>query len=243
MRPADMHDLSPSSSHLANPVRAVRFRTVGFDLDGTLLETAPDIAAALNHALKLAGLPALSYAEVRPMIGGGAKRLLARALTGDSGVRADPAVLEPLYAELLAHYGANIAVETKPFEGLLPALDRLADAGIALGVATNKLESLARDLLAQMDMADRFACILGGDTLGTERAKPAPDMLHELERRCGGGPAAFVGDSVYDTRAARAAGHPVVAVSFGYRSGPVGELGADAVIDHFDELIPALARI
>ncbi|WP_082835892.1 HAD-IA family hydrolase [Croceicoccus bisphenolivorans] len=233
----------PSSSHSANPARALRFRTVGFDLDGTLLETAPDIAAALNHALKIAGLPTLGYEEVRPMIGGGAKRLLAKALAGADGARVPAETLDPLYDELLAHYRANIAVETKPYPGLLDALDKLADAGIALGVATNKLESLARELLGQLGMTERFACILGGDTLGTENAKPKPDMLHELTRQCGGGPAAFVGDSIYDTEAARAAGHPCVAVSFGYRNHTLDELGAGAVIDHYNQLIPALAGL
>jgi len=227
----------------ASPASPLRFHAVGFDLDGTLLETAPDIANALNHALRIAGLPTLAYEQVRPMIGGGAKRLLAKALAREVGGRVPAETLDPLYDELLAHYRANIAVETKPYEGLLPALDRLAEAGIALGVATNKLESLARELLGHLGLADRFTCILGGDTLGTENAKPKPDMLLELQRQCGGGPAAFVGDSIYDTSAARAAGHPCVAVSFGYRTQPVGELGADAVIDHFDDLIPALARL
>lgn len=234
---------SLSASRSANPAKTLRFRTVGFDLDGTLLETAPDIAAALNHALKIAGRPALSYSEVRPMIGGGAKRLLARALAGADGGRVPGDVLDPLYTELLDHYRRNIAVETRPYDGLLSALDQLADAGIAVGVATNKLESLARELLSQLGMADRFACVIGGDTLGTDRAKPEPDMLHELERRCGGGPTAFVGDSIYDTRAAKAAGQPCVAVSFGYRNEPVEELSADRVIDHYDDLIGALATL
>ncbi|RVQ66893.1 HAD family hydrolase [Croceicoccus ponticola] len=244
-----MQDLSrPSSApvpapHPANPARALRFHAVGFDLDGTLLETAPDIANALNHALRMAGRPTIAFEQVRPMIGGGAKRLLAKALAGDGKERVPAETLDPLYAELLSHYEANIAVETKAYDGLMPALDQLAEAGIAVGVATNKLESLARHLLDQMGMLDRFACVIGGDTLGTQNAKPKPDMLFELQRQCGGGPAAFVGDSIYDTGAARAAGHPCVAVSFGYRTQPVTELGADAVIDHFDELIPALSML
>ena len=234
---------SLSASHSANPAQALRFQTVGFDLDGTLLETAPDIAGALNHALKFAGRPQLSYEEVRPMIGGGAKKLLARALAGPDGGRVPSDVLDPLYTELLDYYSRNIAVETRPYDGLMRAMDQLADADIKLAVATNKLESLARELLGQLGMTDRFACIIGGDTLGTDRAKPEPDMLLEMERRCGGGPTAFVGDSIYDTRAAKAAGHPCVAVSFGYSTQPASELGADAVIDHYDELIGTLATL
>lgn len=220
---------------------AIRFRIVGFDLDGTLLDTAPDIAHALNHALQLAGRPTLPLDEVRPMIGGGAKRLLARALGG--GDRVPPDEIEPLYGALLTHYRANIATETRLFDGLERALDALAQRGIALGVATNKLESLAVQLLNEIGLADRFACIVGGDTLGTDRAKPLPDMLHHMANGCGGGPAAFVGDSLFDIRAARAAKMPSIAVSFGYPGMAIPELGADRVIDHYDELLPALAGL
>ncbi|WP_239804960.1 HAD-IA family hydrolase [Croceicoccus hydrothermalis] len=225
----------------------IRFSVVGFDLDGTLLDTVPDIAGALNHALDHAGIAPLPLSEVRGMVGGGAKKLLARALSDHLGVaangRVDPAMLDPLYDRLLDHYRRNICVDTRMFDGLEPALDDLARRGIRLGVATNKLESLARDLLHRIGLADRFDAIVGGDTLGTDRAKPKPDMLHHMVELCGGGPAAFVGDSVYDTGAARAAGQPCVAVSFGYRDGPVAELNADAVIDHYDALVPTLARL
>ena len=238
-----MHGQTPSPAPSANPALALRFRTVGFDLDGTLLESAPDIAAALNHALRVAGLPQMPFERIRPMIGGGVRRLLVRALAEEKDALVPADVLDALYDELLDFYRANLAIETRPYDGLLPVLDQLADAGIAIGVATNKLESLARDLLGQLGLLDRFACVIGGDTLGTERAKPAPDMLHELERLCGGGPAAFVGDSNFDIDAARAAAHPSVAVRFGYSTRPVEELGAGAVIGHFDELIPALAKL
>ncbi len=221
----------------------LRFRAIGFDLDGTLLDTAPDIAAALNHALQVGGRPPLPYDGVRGLIGGGAKKLLARALAGSAGERVDPELLEPLYAELLAHYRANISVNTRAFDGMERALDRLAGEGIALGVATNKLEGLARQLLEEMGLADLFAVIVGGDTLGTERAKPKPDMLHYLVEKCGGGPAAFVGDSAFDINAAKAAGMPSIAVSFGYPGMAVEDLGADRLIDHYDALIPALAEL
>jgi phosphoglycolate phosphatase len=220
---------------------SIRFGAVGFDLDGTLLDTAPDIAHALNHALQVAGRPALRLEEVRPMIGGGARKLLARALGGGERVPDDE--LEPLYAELLDHYRAHIAVETRAFDGLERALDALAARGIRLGVATNKLESLALHLLQQMGLAGRFDCIVGGDTLGTGRAKPRPDMLHHLAQRCGGGAMAFVGDSVFDVKAAQAAGMPAIAVSFGYPGMAIGKLGADRIIDHYDELLPALAAL
>lgn len=241
--------MTDTSDQPARSDPSVPFRIIGFDLDGTLLETAPDIAAALNHALKIAGLPQLALNEVRPLIGGGAKRLLARALadggmgTGADGKRVEDDVLDPLYRELLDHYGANVAVDSYAYDGMEAALDALAQQDIVLGVATNKLEGLARDLLGQMGLADRFACIVGGDTLGTERAKPAPDMIHHLIDLCGGGAAAFVGDSIYDVGAAHAANIPCVAVSFGYPNMPVADLGADAVIDHYRGLLPALAQL
>ncbi len=219
----------------------IRFDVIGFDLDGTLLDTAPDIAYALNHALMLAGRPALPLEEIRPMIGGGAKKLLAKAL-GD-GKRVPARELEPLYDQLLTHYRANIAVETRAFDGMERALDALAARGIKLGVATNKLEALAVDLLDQIGLKNRFSAIVGGDTLGTDRAKPLPDMLNHLAHLCGGKSMAFVGDSAFDVKAAQAAGMPAIAVSFGYPVMPVDALGADRIIDHYDELVPALAGL
>ena len=221
--------------------RPIRFAIVGFDLDGTLLDTAPDIAHALNHALRAAGRPALPLDEVRPMIGGGAKKLLAKAL--GQGARVPEDELAPLYRMLLDHYAAHIAVETRAYDGLERALDALAEQGVVLGVATNKLEALAADLLGQMGLADRFAAIVGGDTLGTDRAKPLPDMLHHMAEACGGGEMAFVGDSAFDMKAARAAGVPGIAVSFGYPGMAVAALGADRVIDHYDELLPVLTEL
>jgi len=131
-------------------------------------------------------------------------------------------------------------VHTVPYPGLLTALDALRDAGAVLAVATNKREGMARKVLAVTGLIDRFAHVLGGDTLGPGRGKPAPDLLLEMARRCGGGRAAFVGDSSFDVRAARAAGMPCIAVRFGFNDAPADQLGADAVIDRFEDLIPAL---
>jgi phosphoglycolate phosphatase len=122
-------------------------------------------------------------------------------------------------------------------------LDALAACGVCLAVATNKREDLALRLFDELGLASRFAAIIGGDTLGPGTAKPAPDMLHAMVEQCGGGRAAFVGDTTFDVGAARAAGLPVVAVRFGFCDLPPDELGADAVIDHFDELVPALEAL
>ncbi len=115
--------------------------------------------------------------------------------------------------------------------------------GVRIGIVTNKAERLAVRLVAELGMSDRFACLIGGDTMGPGNAKPSALPIREMIARCGGGRAAFVGDSIYDTLAARNAGIPSIAVSFGFLMQPVEELEADAVIDRYDELVPALERL
>lgn len=216
----------------------IPFAIVGFDLDGTLLDTHADLGAAVNHALGLAGRPSVPTEEVRGLIGGGGKRMLERALALTGGVPEDE--FPELLAALLRYYEDNIAVYTQPFPGCEAMLDRLQARGLTLAVVTNKRESLAVKVLGELGLTGRFCTIIGGDTLGPGRAKPARDQLDEMIARAGGGRAAYVGDTTFDTRAAQAAGLPCVAVSFGFNDLPPGEMGADAVIDHFDELIPAL---
>lgn len=218
------------------------FRIVGFDLDGTLLDTHADLGHAVNHALGLAGRPERPIAAMRDLIGGGAKRMLQRALDED-GVSLPEEDFRRIYAELLAHYEANIAVHSRLFPGGEAMLDALASHGAQVAVVTNKFEHLARRLLDELGLSGRFFTIIGGDTLGPGKAKPAPDLLHEMVARSTGGPAVFVGDTTYDIDAARAAKMPSVAVSFGFNNVPVADLGADAVIDHFDELVPVLGRL
>lgn len=217
------------------------FQIVGFDLDGTLVDSSRDLGAAVNHALRLAGRATLPQEHITPLIGRGAKRMLERALVLEGGMSEEE--FKPLYKELLRFYEANLAVHTRPYPGCEAMLDQLAALGCQLAVVTNKFERFAHQLLGEIGLADRFATIIGGDTLGPGKAKPEPDLLHEMVRRCGGGNAAFVGDTTSDTGAALAAGIPCVAVSFGFSDRPVGELGAQAVIDHFDALVPALHRL
>ena len=219
------------------------FHIVGFDLDGTLLDTSGDLAAAVNHALASAGRAALPVERIRTMIGGGSRHMLAQGMAATGGCT--EAELDELQARLLAYYEAHIVVETQPFPGCLAALDALAAAGVTLAVVTNKIERFARIILDNLGLSDRFATIIGGDTLGAGRGKPAPDLIELMLERCSGGGdadrrSAFVGDSIYDVQAATAAGLPVVACSFGFLAQPVASLGADAIIDHFDELIPTL---
>jgi len=217
------------------------FELVGFDLDGTLLDTSADLAAAVNHALSRAGRPALQVAEVRTMIGGGARHMLAQALTATGSCSDD--LLDMLLPELLAFYEAHIAVKSCPFPGCLEALDALASRGVRLAVVTNKLERLAIKVLDELGLRSRFATVIGGDTLGEGRGKPHPDLIRLMIERCGGRRAAFVGDSAFDVMAARAAGLPVIVCGFGFLQQPARSLGADAVIDHYAELLPVLDRL
>ncbi len=221
------------------------FSIVGFDLDGTLLDTSGDLAAAVNHALMSAGRPPLPVDRVKPMIGGGARHMLAQGMAATGGCTESE--LDTLQERLLAYYEAHLVVETKAFPGCLEALAALADRGVVLGVVPNKRQRFAQIILDRLGLSGRFATIIGGDTLGPERGKPEPDLIELMVQRCGpkasGGRAAFVGDSIYDVRAARAAGLPVIACSFGFLQQPVGTLGADAVIDRYDELLPTLERL
>lgn len=230
------------------------FDIVGLDLDGTLLDTSGDLTAAVNHALGSAGRPLLTVEEVRPMIGGGSRHMLAQGMAATGGCT--EAELDVLQRRLLDYYEANIAVHTAPFSGALDALDELARLGVALAVVTNKYERLARRVLDMLGLSGRFRTVIGGDTLGPGRAKPAPDPILAMIERCGGGTpqsdglreprggrAAFVGDTAYDIRAGQAAGAVTVAVSFGFLQQPVETLGADVVIDSYAELVPALERL
>ncbi|MGQ3099736.1 MAG: HAD-IA family hydrolase [Sphingopyxis solisilvae] len=215
------------------------FAIVGFDLDGTLVDTAGDLTAAVNHALGLAARAPLTEAEVRPMIGLGARHMLEQGFAATGGVPGGD--FDRLYRELLRFYEAHIAVHSRPFLGLTAALDRLDALGVKTAVVTNKREDMARKLLGELGLADRMATIIGGDTLGPGNAKPSTAPIVEMMARCGGGRAVFVGDSIYDVMAANSAGVTSVAVSFGFLDRPANELGANHVINHFDELVPLLA--
>jgi phosphoglycolate phosphatase len=218
------------------------FDIVGFDLDGTLLDTHEDLAEAVNHALALARRQTLPAHEVRALIGGGGRTMLRRALELTGGLP-DEAEFAALHGALLAHYEANIAVHTRPFPGAEAVLDTLAAMGVKLAVVTNKLEALAIGGFDALGLTHRFAAVIGGDTLGPGRAKPNRDPIDAMIARCGGGRAVYVGDTSFDTGAAQAAGIPCVAVRFGFNDRPVEDLGAAAIIDHFDALIPTLASL
>lgn len=217
----------------------MHFDTIVFDLDGTLVDTAGDLSASLNHALATLDRPAIAPSAVRAMVGQGARKLLERGLSA-SGAMTD-ALVEAGLVPFMNHYAANIAVHSRPFPGVEAALDRLSARGHRLAICTNKPERLTSSLVAALGWADRFQAVLGADS--RPYRKPDPRHLLETVAAAGGRNALFVGDSRTDAETARAASIPLVLVSFGYSIEPVGSLGADAVIDHFDDLDAALVTI
>lgn len=218
-----------------------RFSAVGFDLDGTLLDTFRDLGMAVNHALRLGGFDPVPVDSSKDLIGGGAKIMLARAVEQQGGMPEDE--FKPLYKEMLKYYAANNAVHSRPYPGVEQALDELAARGVQMAVVTNKFEEFATGILATLGLADRFVTIIGGDTMGKGNAKPKPDAVIEARKRCGGGSFAFVGDSSYDVAAAKGADVPVVVAAYGYCDMAPHALGGDAVIERFDQLLPTLERL
>ena len=213
--------------------------TIIFDLDGTLVDTAGDLTASLNHALGVLGRPAIDPSDVRAMVGHGARKLLERGLVATGGMTPD--LVEAGVRPFLDHYAANIAVQSRPFDGVEQALAALEADGLALAICTNKPVALAKALVAELGWAGRFRALLGADSRPWK--KPDPRHLTDTLAEAGGRAAIFVGDSRTDADTARAAGVPLVLVSFGYSTDPVETLGADALIHHFDALSPAVAAI
>jgi phosphoglycolate phosphatase len=209
--------------------------TIVFDLDGTLVDTAPDLVATLNTIFAREGLPPVAYEAARNMVGGGARLMIERGLAADAR-NLPTAEVDRLVRDFIAHYGAHIADASRPFQGVEAALDEFARLGCRLAVCTNKLEWLSLRLLDVLGLSARFAAICGADTFGV--SKPNPEILHGTIARAGGRPerAVLVGDSGTDIATARAASIPVVAVDFGYTETPVTQLGADRVISRFADL-------
>jgi phosphoglycolate phosphatase len=216
--------------------------TLVFDLDGTLVDSARDLVNTLNAVLAAEGMAPVSFEAVVAMVGRGSRVLIQRAYAA-AGRDVGTDELDRLQARFIAHYEAHLTDHTRPFPGAVEALDRFAARGWHLAVCTNKYERMSRDLLAALDLADRFAVIAGQDTFGV--SKPDPGHILETIRAAGGDPhdAVMVGDSANDIDAANAAGVPVIAVTFGYTPVPAAKLGATRVIDSFDDLDAAVAAI
>jgi phosphoglycolate phosphatase len=213
--------------------------TVVFDLDGTLVDTAPDLVAALNHVLAREGLPPVAFETARNMVGRGARVLVERGLKTNGRVVPD-AEIDRLVRDFITHYASHIADHSRPYPGAEAALDRLAGHGCRLAVCTNKLAWLSVRLLDALGLSRRFNAICGADTFGV--SKPDPQVLQRTISDAGGqlSRAVMIGDTITDTVPAPAARVPVIAVDFGYTETPVIELKPDRVIGCFADLPKAV---
>lgn len=216
--------------------------TIVFDLDGTLIDTAPDLIDALNIVFAREGLPPVPYDIARNLIGGGVKGLIVRGLEAEKRA-AVPGEIERMFVDFVMYYSDHIADRSRPFAGLEPALDLLAKRQFQFAVCTNKLERLSLKLLRALNLAGRFTAICGQDTFGVQ--KPDPAILLRTIAAAGGDPSrcVMIGDSLTDIRTARSAKIPIVAVDFGYSERPVAEFGPDRLINAYEQLPGAIAEL
>lgn len=213
-----------------------------FDLDGTLVDTAPDLVETLNTILAPEGVPPVAYSDARKIVGAGARVMIKRAFAIHDMV-CDDSNLERLFDRYIDHYAEHLADRSQPFPGVVDTLDQLVAQGFRFAVCTNKLEGLARLLLDRLDLTQRFDFICGQDTFGVPKPDPTP-LLRTISAADGARERTImIGDSATDVRTARAAKVGVVAVDFGYSDIPVNELGADLIVSRFADLPDAVTNL
>ncbi|MEC9368817.1 MAG: HAD-IA family hydrolase [Pseudomonadota bacterium] len=216
--------------------------TLVFDLDGTLVDTAPDLIGTLNHVLGGAGYGPRTLAEIRPFISFGARRMIEEGLRahGTEKPRRD---VDALLEAFLAHYGENVANESRTYPGVEAFLEQAKGAGARLAICTNKRADLSNQLIGALGLNRFFHAVAGRDTFPV--CKPHPDHLTGAVQMARGNPARaiMIGDSETDIATAKAAGIPVVAVTFGYSETPVAAFGPDMQISHYDELDQAVSSL
>jgi phosphoglycolate phosphatase len=220
----------------------LRGATIAFDLDGTLVETAPDLIAAINAVLVAERLAPLPYEQGKRLISRGARAVLQHALAA-AGAQDPAGGADALFGGFLAGYSARIAEESRPFPGAVSAVSALRAAGAKLVVCTNKPTDLSRRLLAALDMAALFDGVVGIDAV----TAPKPDAAHLFEAVAAVGGdlsrTVMVGDSDTDAACARAAGTPLILVDFGYTEVPAASLAPDVLVNHFDDVLEACGRL
>lgn len=210
-----------------------------FDLDGTLVDTAPDLLSALNAVLAAEGHPTVKLADLRHLVGHGVSAMLGKAMAET----ADRDRLSRLIESFIVHYRSHIAAESRPFPGVPETLRELNALGARMGVLTNKPQELTDLLLPALDLADYFHAIHGAGKL--EVVKPDARVFHHVIEELGGvgAGAVMIGDSATDVATARAAGVPVILLSYGYTPVPAASLGADRVTDDFTEIPRLMADL
>jgi len=239
---ARLHASGLTLTHRYRPLQEGFMRTVIFDLDGTLIDTSADLIAAANACFRHRGLgdvldpvadAAIAFRGGRAMLTEGFSR------SGAGG----PAEVEEDYDKLLTAYGAAIAIYSTPYPGAWQAVEMLKNRGCAVGICTNKPEGLAKSLMDEMGTSHVLPVLVGADTLPVR--KPDPEPLWEVVRRNGADRdrAVLVGDTETDVKAARAAGMPVILVSFGPEGPGIARLNPDAMLDHFDDLPDLVERL
>lgn len=221
---------------MPNPIAIV------FDLDGTLVDTAPDLLASLNAVLVRAGHRPVAPGELRHLVGHGVRTLFERAFA-ETETEVSHAEVDSYTQMFLDHYRANIANESVPFPRVRETLEKMAAEGAALGVCTNKPHDLTELLLGELDLTRHFPSIVGAGRTPFHKPDPRHIMAVIEELKAHDRPAVMIGDSPVDVAAARAARIPVIAMSYGYTPVPAHELGADAVTGDFAELPKLISRL
>ncbi len=221
---------------------AIKPSGVIFDLDGTLVDSARDLSAALNHVLKQASRPEIALSQVRHMVGDGARALIIKGFS-ETGHLPDDAEIDIIQDEFLSYYSDHITDQTIIFPGAMRVIERLAEMQIPLGLCTNKAIKLTEKIMTEFGLADYFSAIVGGDSFDYQKPDPR-HLTSTLEiMRVEAEGAVMVGDSGNDILAAQRAGIPVIGVSFGYSKTPIAELNPDIIIDHYDDFLNSLGRL
>ena len=221
----------------------LKIKAVVIDLDGTLLNTAPDLAYAAELMMADLGRPCPSQETIATYIGNGVSRLVKRVLTGDMDAEPDAALFERAIASYNKHYSANVSLHSRPFPGVVEGLQAFKAMGLHVACITNKAEVFTHPLLKDTGLFGYFELILSGDTLPKRKPDPLP-LLHACEVfKVKPAELLLIGDSLNDTQAARAAGCPVFCVPYGYNRGrPVAELDLDAVVPSLAEAAKMIAK-
>lgn len=211
-----------------------------FDLDGTLIDTAPDLLSTMNTLLARDGRAPLAPAHLRKLVGRGARNLIAEAFAA-TGAPLPAERIEPLYADFLEDYGSHVAAESRPYPGVVDALTQLQAAGVRMGVLTNKPHAPSLQLLGELGLTGFFATICGQGKYPW--LKPDPRLFAQVLADLGGGPAVMVGDSITDVETGHGGGVKVILMSYGYTTKPAASLGAEVVLDEFSEVPAAALRL
>lgn len=228
---------------MLQPEKALRFQfsAIVWDLDGTLVDSAPDLASALNAVLDKRGFAGHSLSTVRTMIGDGAAQLVERGFNA-TGIRLDAGQLDELVSLFMQEYVACATDLTRPYPLVVDVLEQIREMNVPMGVCTNKPEAISRQILDELGLSGYFSSVVGGDTTSTRKPDPQPLLTCIRELATEPHASLMIGDSAVDVNAAHAAGVSIGLVPWGYRSAPVEELGADFILYDLAAL-PELIRV